>query len=321
MSFRRLKLFGLYLAFLALATFPIAWAGGMIWFAMPWRWLSIAGTALFWAGCGYAFWRFRWHSLKWITGAYTILVVIWLLIPARDDRDWAPELAVTAWAQFDGDQATIHNVRDFDWTGPESGTPRHYDKTYDLKQLKTLDWICSYWAGDAIAHTMISFGFRNGDHLAVSVEIRREKSEQFSTLAGFFKQYELMYVVADERDVLGVRSNFRNERVYVFPTNTTPEQCRRLFRVVMRRVNELHEKPEWYNTLTHNCTTSLVDHLDEVSGTTTPWTKLLLTGHTPKLAYESGWIRSNGVKAEHLITARAKEAQGDPRFSMRIRGQ
>ena len=310
-----------YVVFVLVSALPIAWAGGMLYFWMPWPWLGIAAMSLFWGACLFSFFRWRWRSVKWMALAYALLVGWWFAVPARADRDWLPQLAVTPSAEVVGDRVTVFNVRNAHWTGEETCIVRHYNRTYDLTRLESLDLWASYWAGDAIAHTMISFGFQNGDYLAVSVEIRREKNEEYSPIAGLFKQYELFYNLADERDVVRVRANLRGERVYRFPMNATPNEMRLLFLSVMRKVNDVHERPQWYNTITGNCTTSLVAHFNEVSGEDTPYHEMLLTGYTPAKAYDAGWIRSRGVKEEHRINEAARKANDDPQFSLRIRGR
>src|SRR5262249_10190001 len=152
---------------------------------------------------------------------FLLLVAWWSTIPPKQDRDWAPEYAKPAHATINGDLVTIHNIRNFDYRTETDFTPRYYDKTFDLRQLDSVDLIASYWIGDAIAHTIVSFGFAGKDFLALSIETRRERYESYSSIAGFFKQYELFYVVADERDLIRLRTNYRKdppEDVYLYRT-------------------------------------------------------------------------------------------------------
>ena len=156
------------------------------------------------------------------------------MIPPRQDRDWAPEYAKPAYATINGDLVTVHNIRNFDYRTETDFTPRYYDKTFDLRKLDSADIIASYWMGDAIAHIFVSFGFDDKDFLAISVETRRERTESYSSIAGFFKQYELFYVVADERDLIRVWTNYRKdppEDVYLYRTRAPVANVRRLFRL------------------------------------------------------------------------------------------
>ena len=149
---------------------------------------------------------------------FAVIVGLWLQIPASNDRDWQPEVAMTPYATINGDRITIHNVRNFNYRTETDFDPHWETRSYDLSKLDSADLIAVYWAGKPIAHIMLSFGFSGKDYLAVSIETRKEKGEAYSTLAGFFRQYELYYVVADERDLIRVRTNYRKpqEQVYIY---------------------------------------------------------------------------------------------------------
>jgi Domain of unknown function (DUF4105) len=182
-----------------------------------------------------------------------------------------------------------------------------------------------YWAGKAIAHVMVSFGFGGRDYLAVSIETRKARGQSYSTIAGFFKQYELVYVVADERDVIRVRTTFRRpqEDVYVYRLQVPRENIRRVFLDYVKAMNELRDRPQFYNTLTTNCTTTVLLH-SRVNPESPPlsW-KILLSGYVPLDAYERGKLDTTLPFAElerrALVNARAHAADGDPAFSQRIR--
>ena len=204
-------------------------------------------------------------------------------------------------------------------------TPRWETRTYDLSKLDSADVIAVYWAGKAIAHVMVSFGFAGKDYLAVSIETRKEKGESYSTLAGFFRQYELYYVVADERDVIGVRATYRQpqEDVYVYRTNAPIENIRRVFLDYIKSMNDLRERPSYYNTLTTNCTTSILFHT-RMNPESPPMSwKVLLSGYVPDYLYDLGRIDTSRPFAEleklSLVNARAHAADRDPAFSQRIR--
>ena len=153
----------------------------------------------------------RRRTLVGFGAAFAVVLLWWLSIEPSNERDWQPEVAVLPYATQDGDLVTLHNVRNFDYRTEQDFVPRYDDRTFDLRQLDAVDLIAVYWAGDAIAHIMLSFGF-GGDHVAVSIETRKEKGEAYSSIAGFFKRYELIYVVGDERDLIRVRTNYRRPR-------------------------------------------------------------------------------------------------------------
>ena len=175
---------------------------------------------------------------------FAALLTWWLGIPASNERDWQPEVAVAPWATIDGDRVTIHGVRNFDYRTETDFVARWEDRTYDLRTLDSADLVAVYWAGKAIAHIMLSFGFAGADYVTVSIETRKERGERYSTLAGFFRQYELVYVVADERDVIRVRTTYRQpqEDVYVYRLRMPRGNIRRVFLDYLRGMNALHER-------------------------------------------------------------------------------
>ena len=273
----------------------------------------------------FALFRQRRRSLVGYLIAFAALVLIWFQIPASNDRDWQPEVAMAPYATIAGDTVTIHNVRNFAYRTETDFDSAWETRTYDLRQLDSGDLIAVYWAGKAIAHIMVSFGFAGKDYLAVSIETRKEKGESYSTLAGFFRQYELYYVVADERDLVRVRTTYRNpqEDVYVYRIYGPKENLRRVFLDYVRSINELRERPQFYNTLLTNCTTSIWLHT-RMNRESPPlsW-KILLSGYLPDYLYELGRLNQDKPFAKleklSLVNARAHAADTDPAFSQRIR--
>lgn len=256
---------------------------------------------------------------------FGILVFLFLWIAASNERDWQPEVAVTPYATINGDMITIHNVRNFDYRTETDFDARWEKRTYNLSKLDSADIIAVYWAGKAIAHVMVSFGFAGKDYLTVSIETRKEKGESYSTLAGFFRQYELYYVVADERDVVRVRTTSRQpqEDVYIYRVNAPLKNIRRIFLDYIKSINELRERPSYYNTLTTNCTTSILMHT-RMNPESPPlsW-KILLSGYVPDYLYELGRLDKTRPFAElekmSHVNARAHAADKDAAFSQRIR--
>ena len=271
--------------------------------------------------------RWRWRAL----GVYGLLcaglVVLWSGIEPTNERDWQPEVAILPSATIAGDRVTVHNIRNFDYRSETDFTPAYYDKSFDLRELRSVDLVTSYWTGPAIAHVFVSFGFSGDDYLAISIEVRKPKGEGYSTLKGFFRQYELVYVVADERDIIRLRTNYRRdptEDVYIYRTKASIEVGRRLFLEYMHRINALRTQPEFYNTLTTNCTTNIWtnDHVNE-GRVPLSW-KILASGYVPEYLYEQGRLETMGLSFPELqqrahVNARAQAADGAADFSRRIR--
>jgi Domain of unknown function (DUF4105) len=271
--------------------------------------------------------RWRWRAL----GAYLLLfagLLGWYLqLEPSNDRDWVAENARLAHATIDGNVVTVHNVRNFAYRSENDFTPGYYDKRLDLSRLEGVDLVASYWMGPAVAHIFLSFAFAGGDHLAVSIETRKERGEGYSTVNGFFRQYELYYVVADERDVIGLRTNYRQdppEQVYVFRLAGAGDGARRVFLDYMQSLNALKGQPEFYNSLTTNCTTTIWMHgLVNPGHVPFNW-KILASGYVPEYLHEQGRLQSAGMpfaelQRRSMVNERARQAGSAADFSSRIR--
>ncbi len=256
--------------------------------------------------------------------AFVALLAWWSTIEASNDRAWQGDVAVLPLAEIDADVITLRNIRNFNYSSETDYTPRWYDKTVDMRQLDSLDLIAVYWMGDAIAHTILSFGFA-GEQIAISIETRKERGEAYSTLAGIFRRYELFYVVADESDLIGLRISYRDppEDVYLYRVDIPREDIRRLFLEYVAKINELHERPEFYNTATTNCTTNIVMHVRAFQERVPLSWKMLLSGYFPDLVYERGKLDQSlpfdALRRQSHINIRARAADGADDFSRRIR--
>lgn len=264
-----------------------------------------------------------WRMQAAAAGLPLVVIIWWLLIPASNERNWMPDVARPAHASISGSMLTIHNVRNFDYRSETDFTPHWETRSYDLDQLRGADMFLSYWGPTLIAHTIASWEFADGPPLAISIETRKEVGETYSALRGFFRQYELYYVVADERDVIGVRTNHRGEQVFLYRLRLNPELARAVLLDYIYEINHLAEQPEWYNAVTHNCTTTIRHHALHV-GAGKPWDwRILANGRIDQLGYERGTIDSSlpfaELRARSEITERARLAGSAPDFSARIR--
>lgn len=256
---------------------------------------------------------------------WSLFTLWWCSITPTNSRNWQPDVAVLPYAEINGDTVTVRNIRNFTYRSETDYHPHYYDKTFDLKKLDSVDLIAVYWMGDAIAHIMLSFGFEGQDYLCLSIETRKEQGEEYSTLKGFFRQYELIYVVADERDLIRLRTDYRNppEDVYLYRTRMPQENARKLFLEYVKKINLLCDKPEFYNTLTTNCTTDVVQHFQAFGGRLRYNWKILLSGYTPLYAYELGGLDGSlpfeALRARSYINPKAQVIGDAPDFSARIR--
>ncbi len=255
------------------------------------------------------------------------VVAFWLLGPQpSNDRDWAPDQRVLPWAEFSGRRVTVHNVRYARYRSTDDYDVTWEDRSYDLDRLRSAWFLVEPFGRDweGPAHTLMSFGFAGDGYLAISAEIRKERGEEFSPWKGLLRQYEIMYVVGDERDLIQLRTNFRRDPVYLYPVRASRERIEQMFVGMLRRANHLREKPEHYNTLTNTCTTNIVRHVNELVPGRVPWSyKVLLPGYSDELAYELGLIDTDlpfpEAKRHFRINDAALRAGGREDFSQLIR--
>jgi hypothetical protein len=268
--------------------------------------------------------KFRWVSLGIGFALFAGVALWWWSIKPSSNRDWQTEVAETAWTQRDGDKITIHNLRNFDYEPGQPAKPRWETRVVDLGQLRGVDLYINFWGSTLICHPIVSFQFGPTDHVAISVETRMAQGQTYSTVRGFFKQFELTYIVADERDVIRVRTNYRHEQLYLYRTSIKPDRARRLFLNYLRSVNALHERPQFYNALTDNCTTNVRTHTAATTAKPAPFDwRMLLNGTVDQLVYENKGFASPlpfaELKPMSLIDAKAQAADQAPDFSERIR--
>jgi hypothetical protein len=258
-----------------------------------------------------------------VAGLIGLVLAWWSWLPPSNDRDWQPDVARLPTAAFDGDRVTIRNVRNFQYRSETDFTERWEERTYDLSKLRGVDLFLSYWGPTDIAHTVVSWEFEDGPPLAISIETRKERGESYSALLGFFRQYEVYYVVADERDLIGLRTNHRGEQAFLYRLRGPGDFARRLLVSYLEELNRLAAEPRWYNALTHNCTTTIRLHVQQ-AGLQNPldW-RLFLNGHLDELLYERGNVDRSlpfpEMRAASDITARAKAAGDAESFSEAIR--
>jgi len=219
-----------------------------------------------------------------------------------NDRVWRQEQSVLAYADIDGTHYTLRNIRDYQYFSVDDYVVNYVDRSLDLSQIQSVDFVMvPFVKTDALAHTMLSFGLDDGTWLSMSVEIRKELGERYSPIAGFGPKYELMYVLGEERDLIRLRTEHYQNKVYVYPTVAKPEQAQALFVDMMQRMNGLVDRPEFYNTLTNNCTTNLKDHVNRVSPIQireNAW-QVLLPGFSARYAYQIGLL-DNRIPFEDL---------------------
>jgi hypothetical protein len=287
------------------------------WLRLPLAVIYAATMVMFWIGL-----RRPWKKIFTLAG-FALVLTWWLTLKPSNDRDWQPDMAVLPSAEITTNQVTLHNIRNCDYHTETNFVVHYYDETFDLAQLRTVDLYLVTWGSPHIAHTMVSFGFTTGAHICFSIETRKEKGEDYSAVKGLFRQFELSIIAADERDLIRLRTNYRQgEKVNLYRLRMTPEQGRRLLFDYLHRINELHAHAEWYNAVTENCTTAL--RTERAAADRAPWDwRILFNGHLDELLYEHGLIDTNlpfaQLKQLSHINPQARAADKAVDFSQQIR--
>jgi hypothetical protein len=251
------------------------------------------------------------------------VVAWWLSISPSHDRPWRPEVAVMPRATIDGDRVRITGVRNFEYRSLDDFTPRYEEREVQLSHLTGLDFFVSYWSKGPVGHTFLSFIFDNAPPLSISIETRPEVGEGFNPVASLFKQFELIYVVGDERDLVGVRTNFRKETVFLYRLNSSPDNVRRLLMVYLKRINELADRPEFYHLLSNSCTINIIRYANAAGRTGRFDIRHVLNGLIDNYLYYSGRIDTtlpfDELRRRSRINEAAQAADDAPDFSERIR--
>ena len=270
--------------------------------------------------------KLRLKAAAYCLAGFCIVLIWWFSLKPSNEGNWQENAARTAWVEINGDRVTIHNLRNCDYRTENDYSNCWSDRTLNLSDLRGVDFFFTNWGPKWIGHPILSFQFGDHQHVAFSIEARYKVGQTYSAILGFFRQYELIFVAADERDVIRLRTNFRkDEEVRLYRTQVSPQQARTIFLVYADYLNKLRDEPEWYNALTRNCTTTVDTQIAQSMNHPQPWNyQLLLNGTLDELMYERGRLVTGGLpfpelrEREHINDA-ARAADGSPNFSDLIR--
>jgi hypothetical protein len=303
----------------------VAWATLAIYYSnLPVAGLRLGLAVAFAAFAVWGFWLSRQRHMPVIVIALFLGVVVWwITIRPSHHRPWRPEVAVMPRAFVDGDRVRLTGVRNFDYRTRNDFTVRYEDREVQLSHLTALDFYVSYFMAGPVGHTFLSFIFDNSPPLSISIETRPEVGQGFAPIASMFKQFELIYLVGDERDLVGVRTNYRHEAVYLYRLNTSPDDARRLLLIYLARINELADRPEFYHLLTNSCTINIVRYANAAGRVGRLDVRHMLNGLIDGYLYFSGRIDTSlpfeELRQRSLINEAAQAADSAPDFSQRIR--
>jgi len=328
---KKLWMMGWAVLFVAIALVTVlsgAWGALALWYQLPGGAVARTLGGAAWvlaviALAAFAISRRSWLPLGVYMAMYAALLIWWASIAPSNQRVWSDDVARMLTGTVQGNAVTLDNVRDFSWRSDTDYDARWETRHYDLDRLASADAVLSYWGSKAIAHAMISFGFDDGSHVVFSVEIRKKRGDQYSSIGGFFRQFETTLVAADERDIIRVRTNVRGEDDYLYPLHMDKPTMRALFLSYVQAANTLSVTPAFYNTITSNCTT-IVYRMARQIDPGLPWDmRLLLTGYLPEYLYKVGAL-DRSVSVEQLrqrgrITDRARNTAPGEDFSKAIR--
>lgn len=316
---------GIYALAAACKILVILWGTlATYWLAPPIPALRLSLAAAFMAiAVASLFLRPSRHGLKIFTAASLIVLFFWTIRQARHDREWRPEVARLPRAIIDGDHVKLNHVRNFEYRSKTDFTPRYEERSVNLSRLQSVDLFVSHWGSEAVAHTFLSFNFDNALPVCISIEARLEKAEIYSPLASCFKQAELIYLIGDERDLVGVRTNHRDEDVYLFRLKAKPQAARKLFLSYLEKINRLADKPEHYHLLSNNCTVNIDRHAHPDGKRSSFDIRMLLNGYVGEYVYDRGLLDDTlpfpELRKRSLINRAAIAAGDSADFSQRIR--
>ena len=325
MHFLRKLLFALLLFIGILLT---VWAAAALYFDVRTASLQIPLAVLYLVVMLGAFFFLRSRAARVFVlfAGFAVVALWWFSLKPAGDRNWQTGNAKTAYADIDGGHITIHNFRNCSYVTTKDYTCEWETRSFDLANLTGADIFITWWGPTLIAHPIVSFDFGAQGYVPISIETRSVVGQSYSAIRGFFRQYELTYIVSDERDVVRLRTNFRrDEEVYVFRTAVGAPLARKIFLAYLQRVNELHQSPEWYNAVTNNCTTNIDVSASHARGMHTLWDwRVLLNGRMDEMMYEHGNLITGGLslpslKAQAHINPAARAAGDSPDFSRLIR--
>jgi hypothetical protein len=303
----------------------ILWATLAIYYSnLPGAGLRLALAAAFAAFAVWAIWLSPGRRLlSVLIVLYVLVVAWWISIPPSHGRPWRPEVAVMPRAVIDGDRVHFAGVRNFEYRSRNDFTAHYEERDVSLSHLTGIDFYVSYWSEGLVGHTFLSFIFDNAPPLSISIETRPEVGEGFAPIASLFKQFELIYVVGDEGDLVGVRSNHRRETVYLYHLNASAEDARRLLRIYIARINELADRPEFYHLLSNSCTINIIRYANAAGRAGGFDIRHFFNGLIDSYLYASGRVNTSlpfeELRRRSLINEAAQAAEGAPDFSDRIR--
>ena len=303
----------------------LAWATLAIYYSnLPWAWLRLSLAVAFLVLGTWALWLTRRPRMPLgFAGLFLCVLVWWICIRPSHDRQWRPEVSVMPRATIDGDRVRITGFRNFEYRSTDDFTVRYEEREFLISHLTSLDLFVSYWKQGPVGHTFVSFNFDNALPLCISIETRPEVGEGFHPIASLFKQFELIYVVGDERDIVGVRTNYRKEEVYLYRILTSPENARRLFLVYMDRINKLADHAEFYHLLSNSCTINIVRYANAAGRIGRFNIRHLLNGFIDRYIYSAGLVDNtlpfDELRRRSRINDVALAADNTPDFSERIR--
>lgn len=290
----------------------VIWSAGALYFDLVSNWPAGLAPAIFFAAVIVTLFLIRgsgWRKGSGVAVLCAGVLAWWLTIEPSNQRNWQPNVSRTAWAEIDGDRVTLHNIRDVVYRSELDYTPEWRTRTFNLSDLQGVDMVLTYWGSPWIAHPFLSFRFGHADPVAFSIETRMEEGEAYSTFGGFYRQFELIYVVAEERDVIRLRTDYRKgEDAYLFRIAIQPQRARAIFMDYLETINRMHRQPVFYNALTSNCTTGIRMHAVATTDRPRPWNwRILLPGKVDELMY-----MQNGFQTSLPLTEYKKKSHINP---------
>lgn len=233
--------------------------------------------------------------------AFSLLFL--LIVSLREpslDRSWDEDVNVLAGVDFSADETvTLAQIRDWQYSVNAIRSKSYFDASFDPNDIVAM-WMYEQQLDPSglIAHTFVVFEFdesyERARYLGLSVETRRERGETYSIIGGALRSFEITHIWATEEDLVTRRVQFLNYPLTRYRLEIPAAYRSRIFLKFAEETRSLASQARWYNTISNNCTSSLIKFVNASEPGAIPLHhSYVLTGKVDDYLEELGYKTSN----------------------------